>query len=62
MKGGVLTLRQDVPSGTDGLLYYAGLAFVAGFSQRAAQVVVDTGERALGGKTDRLPRGARQCP
>jgi hypothetical protein len=58
IKGGILTFTKDPPAGVDGSLYYAGLAFVAGFSERAAQVVVDSGARMLGGGSlDRPDRG-----
>lgn len=48
IRGGVLTFTKTPPAGVDGSLFYAGLAFVAGFSERVAQVVVDTGARMIG--------------
>jgi len=45
--GGLLTLSVTTPSGSDPLLSYAGLAFLAGFSERVAQTTVASGTRAL---------------
>lgn len=52
LKGGLITFTKAAPKGSDGSLYYAGLAFVAGFSERVAQVVVDTGARSIGGSSE----------
>jgi hypothetical protein len=47
VEGGLLTLGVQPPRGADPLLSYAGLGFLAGFSERIAQTAVSRGAGVL---------------
>src|SRR5439155_24313723 len=49
LRGGLLQLKTA--SGNETTFFYATLAFLAGFSERRARIVLGSAERVLGGAT-----------